>query len=117
MAGALDQVSIEIRRSSLQSGRHWGRSAFSIAQAFAFDSCSLVDDRVSPAPATLPLEVEYDNGVISQYPVQDVEVQPSGIVLRLGTKHTACLAPDRCGIDLTTIEQNPASSCCTPGCC
>lgn len=65
----------------------------------------------------IPLEVEYDNGVISQYPVQDVEVQPSGIILRLGTKHTACLAPDRCGIDLTAMEQNPTSSCCAPGCC
>lgn len=65
----------------------------------------------------IPLEVEYDNGVISQYPVQNVEVQPSGIVLRLGTKHTACLAPDRCGIDLTAMEQNPSSSCCAPGCC
>src|SRR3954463_16135415 len=44
----------------------------------------------------IPLEVEYDNGVISQYPVEDVEVSPSGVILHLGTKHTACLAPDRC---------------------
>jgi len=65
----------------------------------------------------IPLEVEYDNGVISQYSVQDVAVTDSGIVLQLGTKHTACLAPDRCGVDLTLLEQNPATSCCAPGCC
>src|SRR4051794_673211 len=41
----------------------------------------------------IPLEVEYDNGVISQYPVEDVEVSPSSVILHLGTKHTACLAP------------------------
>ncbi|WP_437191723.1 DUF6428 family protein [Planctomicrobium sp. SH527] len=61
---------------------------------------------------TLPLEVEYDNGVISQYPVLQVEVKDSGIVLQLGTKHTACLAPDLCGVDL-----NSDTSCCPPGCC
>lgn len=60
----------------------------------------------------IPLEVEYDNGLISQYPVQEVEVSPSGVVLHLGTKHTACLAPDRCGVKLDVL-----SSCSTPGCC
>jgi hypothetical protein len=60
----------------------------------------------------IPLEVEYDNGVISQYPVQAVEASPSGIVLHLGTKHTACLAPDRCGVNLDVV-----SSCSTPSCC
>ena len=60
----------------------------------------------------IPLEVEYDNGVISQYPVQDVEASPYGVTLHLGTKHTACLAPDRCGVKLDVV-----SSCSTPGCC
>lgn len=60
----------------------------------------------------IPLEVEYDNGVISQYPVQEARVSPSGIVLQLGTKHTACLAPDRCGVTLDVL-----SSCSKPGCC
>ena len=42
----------------------------------------------------IPLEIEYDNGVISQYPVERAEASPSGVILHLGTKHTACLAPD-----------------------
>lgn len=62
--------------------------------------------------ATIPLEVEYDNGLISQYPVQAAEVSSAGIVLHLGTKHTACLAPDRCGVGLDVL-----SSCSAPGCC
>lgn len=46
----------------------------------------------------LPVEVEYEEGAISQYPVGGMEVTPSGILFYLGTKHTACLAPEKCGI-------------------
>lgn len=47
----------------------------------------------------LPVEVEYEEGTISQYPVAGVEVTPAGLLFYLGTKHTACLAPERCGLD------------------
>lgn len=60
----------------------------------------------------VPLEIEYDNGVISQYPVLGSEVTPQGVILHLGSKHTACLAPDHCGIQLDVL-----SDCSTPGCC
>ena len=46
----------------------------------------------------VPVEVEYEQGAVSQYPVQQAEVTPSGVLLRLGSKHTACLALDRCGV-------------------
>ena len=52
----------------------------------------------------LPVEVEYEEGVISQYPIGGMEVTPSGLLFYLGTKHTACLAPEKCGVD--------ASGCC-----
>lgn len=60
----------------------------------------------------LPVEVEYEAAVVSQYPLASAESTPSGLLLRLGSKHTACLAEDRCGIV-------PAeSSCCSDvGCC
>ncbi|WP_020468748.1 DUF6428 family protein [Zavarzinella formosa] len=45
-----------------------------------------------------PVEVEYESGVISQYPVGGVEMTPAGLLLTLGTKHTECLAPDKCGV-------------------
>ena len=60
----------------------------------------------------LPVEVEYEDGRVSQFPVSAAEVTPSGLLFHLGSKHTACLAPDRCGVDTS------GPSCCpTPGCC
>lgn len=46
----------------------------------------------------LPVEVEYEQGVISQYPIGGIEVTPSGLLFYLGTKHTACLAPEKCKV-------------------
>ena len=60
----------------------------------------------------LPVEVEYENGVVSQFPVTAAEVTPSGVLLHLGTKHTACLAQDRCGVGAAD-----AACCTTPRCC
>lgn len=52
----------------------------------------------------LPVEVEYEEGAMSQYPVAGVEVTPAGLLFSLGTKHTACLAPEKCGVS--------GSGCC-----
>ena len=46
----------------------------------------------------LPVEVEYETGAVSQYPLGAAEVTPAGVLLQLGSKHTACLALDRCGL-------------------
>ena len=46
----------------------------------------------------LPVEVEYEEGMISQYPIGGMEVTPAGLLFHLGTKHTACLAPEKCGV-------------------
>ena len=46
----------------------------------------------------LPVEVEYEEGVLSQYPVGSMEITPSGPLFSLGTKHTACLAPEKCTV-------------------
>jgi hypothetical protein len=54
----------------------------------------------------LPVEVEYESGVVSQYPLAGAEVTPSGLLFHLGTKDTDCLAPDRCGVGPN------ASGCC-----
>ena len=60
----------------------------------------------------VPLEIEYEQGVVSQYPVGTIHSEPTGLVLDLTHKHTACLAPDKCRIDL-----NVMSSCSGPDCC
>jgi hypothetical protein len=61
----------------------------------------------------LPVEVAYEAGKVSQYPLVAAEITPSGVLFHLGSKHTACLAADRCGVaPLATAD------CCTaPGCC
>ena len=46
----------------------------------------------------LPVEVEYEEGVISQYPIGGMEVTPSRLLFYLGFKHTACLAPEKCKV-------------------
>ncbi len=60
----------------------------------------------------LPVEVEYENELVSQYPLAAVEVTPAGLLLHLGTKHTACLAVERC--DVSSV---PVNCCSTPSCC
>src|SRR5688572_5018065 len=46
----------------------------------------------------LPVEVEYEGASISQFPIAAHEITPAGLLLHLGSKHTDCLARDRCGV-------------------
>jgi hypothetical protein len=63
--------------------------------------------------ADLEVEVEYDVGVITQFPLVSVEPRAGAVILRLGGKHTACLAPDRCG-DPTSPSTGASGCCSTP---
>lgn len=47
----------------------------------------------------MPLVVEYGSETVATYPLGDVEVTPKGLLLVLGAKPTACLAPDKCGVE------------------
>lgn len=69
---------------------------------------------------TVPVEIEYEDRVISQYTISGHEVLDDSVVLVLANKHTECLAPELCG--LPSIDRLPAiggkSNCCGPsGCC
>lgn len=44
----------------------------------------------------LEVDVEHEVGYVSQFPLESVEVLPDAIILHLGTRHTACLAMDKC---------------------
>ena len=44
----------------------------------------------------LDVDVEHEVGFISQFPVQDASASGSEVILKLGTRHTACLAMDQC---------------------
>ena len=62
-------------------------------------------------PEALPVEVEYEDGFVSQFPLAEVEATAQGVLFFLTSKHTDCLAKEKCGV-------GDAESCCaTPGCC
>lgn len=56
----------------------------------------------------LDVEIEYEDRVISQYPVVSVTASPDTLCFQLGSKHTDCLAKDFC---------LPPIGCTSPGCC
>jgi len=60
----------------------------------------------------LPVEVEYEDGVISQFPLVGVAVEDGLLVLHLGLKHTDCLAKDRCGISDEAEVAEETGRCC-----
>lgn len=82
---------------------------------------SILDKAKSILPDdTVPVEIEYEDRVISQYTISGHEVLDDSVVLILAHKHTECLAPELCG--LPSIGRLPAiggkSNCCGPsGCC
>ncbi len=55
----------------------------------------------------IDLEIEYEDQVISQYPVEDYTVTGEAVVLNLTTKHTDCLARELC-----LVPSAAGSACC-----
>jgi hypothetical protein len=47
----------------------------------------------------LPVEIEYEQGVISQFPLESVQATKEGLQFHLAAKHTACLATELCVIN------------------
>ena len=66
---------------------------------------------------SVPVEIESEDRVISQYTITGHEITGDAVILALAHKHTECLAPELCG--LPSINRLPAlggkSSCCAPG--
>ena len=66
---------------------------------------------------SVPVEIEYEDRVISQYTISSYELANEAVILILAHKHTECLAPELCG--LPSINQLPSldakPSCCAPG--
>ena len=63
------------------------------------------------ATTDCPLEVEYENGLLSQYPVLELG-NARGLDSASRKETHACLALDRCRVQLDVV-----SGCSTPGCC
>lgn len=74
--------------------------------------------KVLPPEADLDVEFEYEDAVISQYPVESVAVTGDAVTLVLTTKHTDCLAKELCVPKPKLGKTELAVSCCgTSGCC
>jgi hypothetical protein len=70
----------------------------------------------------LPVEIEYEDGVVAQFPVESAEIIDDALVFRCGWKHTDCLARGLClpGECAPAPKAAPVpATCCTPGskCC
>lgn len=61
----------------------------------------------------LSVEVEFEAPYVSQFPIESAETSGDAVVFLLATKHTDCLAKEKCGVE------NSGSSCCSTesGCC
>ncbi len=69
---------------------------------------------------SVPVELEYEDKVISQYTIQDHEITPDAVILKLANKHTECLAPELCGLQMPEFRLAPIGGkapCCGPGGC
>jgi hypothetical protein len=67
----------------------------------------------------LEVDVEYEAPFISQFPITSVKVEDEILMVSLGTKHTACLAEDKClppnlnkTSILTPLPSFKQSKCC-----
>jgi hypothetical protein len=70
----------------------------------------------------LPVEIEYEGEILSQFPLQEVVFTDATLALRLGAKHTDCLAREKCGTGEragapATIEAPCCSGAGAGGCC
>jgi hypothetical protein len=74
-------------------------------------------DRAAPILGTdnLEVELEYEDGLISQFPVVSITSDLDKLIIGLGVKHTDCLAKEIC---LPPANDDKNSSCCSgTGCC
>jgi len=71
----------------------------------------------------LDVDVEHEVGFITQFPLESAELAADEIRLRLGERHTACLAMDKCKptpaapsdfnpLRFNFREEQPPSKCC-----
>lgn len=59
----------------------------------------------------LNVEVEYEDCVISQYPLGQAQVEGQHLIFALTNKHTDCLAKQLCGLDAGVCGGNDGGCC------
>ncbi|HWD91781.1 MAG TPA: DUF6428 family protein [Verrucomicrobiae bacterium] len=72
----------------------------------------------------LDIDVEHEAPFISQFPISAVEADGQAVLVRLDTKHTDCLAQDRCGVRpiekqslvMKSLPSFQQTQCCSGSC-
>lgn len=65
---------------------------------------------------SIPVEIEYEDKVISQYTIEGYENGADAVILKLAHKHTDCLAPELCKVPVR-LAGKPAACCGPSGSC
>lgn len=65
----------------------------------------------------LPVEVEFEAGVVSQFPIEAIGVGEAVLTIQLGLKHTDCLAKELCGVPAEATGPGDEPCCAGSGCC
>ena len=113
-----------VDREFLDCGGELRKTSFCCLQAWVADDedhrlpaaklASIIRRALEPLRVSgLPVEIEYEDGYVSQFPVVSLEAGDV-VLVRLGTKHTDCLAKEVC-----LPPAAAGDGCCTPGsgCC
>lgn len=66
-----------------------------------------------PGAGEFPVEIEYENPALTQFRIKDGKLAGDSVVLELASKHTDCLAKDKC---LPKPGAPAESSCCGGKC-
>lgn len=66
---------------------------------------------------SIPVEIEYEDQVISQYTIASHEIREGSVILHLAHKHTECLAPELCLAPIWPKKQKQNACCGPAGCC
>lgn len=76
-------------------------------------------DRAAPilGEEDLDAELEYEDGFISQFPLETARIEGNLIHFMLGTKHTDCLAKEICLPPANAAGEDGSSCCSGSGCC
>jgi len=102
-----------VRKISTLSLQAW--VADDVDHRFTAGKLGLIIDRAASIIGAddLPVEIEYEDGLISQFPVERIASSNEALLFHLGTKHTDCLAKDICLAPANEQGSNKDDSCCS----
>jgi hypothetical protein len=67
---------------------------------------------------SIPVEIEYEDEVLTQYTIASHVLTKDAVVMQLAHKHTECLEPERCGLPSLRLPGiGGKTSCCGQGQC